>query len=56
MSASNSSGKRVVVWVQNFPDRPHLMLQWHDPETGKRKSKTAGRSFCSTAHDRAARR
>jgi integrase len=23
-------------------DRPHLMLQWHDPETGKRKSKSAG--------------
>jgi hypothetical protein len=42
MSASNSSGKRVVVWVQNFPDRPHLVLQWHDPETGQRKSKAAG--------------
>jgi integrase len=42
MSADNSSGKRVVVWVQLFPDRPHLMLQWHDPETGQRKSKTAG--------------
>jgi integrase len=23
-------------------DRPYLMLQWHDPETGKRKSKSAG--------------
>jgi integrase len=22
-------------------DRPHLMLQWHDPETGQRKSKSA---------------
>jgi integrase len=32
----------VVVWVQLFPDRPHLVLQWHDPETGKRKSQTAG--------------
>jgi integrase len=40
MSASNS--KRVTVWVQHFADRPHLMLQWHDPETGKRKSKSAG--------------
>src|SRR5262249_54689212 len=29
-------------WVQLFPDRPHLVLQWHDPETGKRKSQTAG--------------
>src|SRR5262249_40029146 len=34
--------KRVVVWVQDFKDRPHLMLQWHDPVTGQRKSKTAG--------------
>jgi integrase len=42
MSEGNSSGKRVVVWVQLFPDRPHLVLQWHDPETGQRKSKTAG--------------
>jgi integrase len=42
MAEGNSSGKRIVVWVQLFPDRPHLMLQWHDPDTGKRKSKTAG--------------
>src|SRR5262249_48022890 len=34
--------KRVVVWVQHFADRPHLMLQWHDPATGKRKSRSAG--------------
>jgi integrase len=33
--------KRVVVWVQHFADRPYLMLQWHDPQTGKRKSKSA---------------
>jgi hypothetical protein len=33
--------KRVIVWVQKFLDRPFLMLQWHDPETGKRKSKSA---------------
>src|SRR5262245_8950266 len=33
--------KRVVVWVQHFGDRPYLMLQWHDPATGKRKSKSA---------------
>jgi hypothetical protein len=23
-------------------DRPHLVLQWHDPDTGARKSKSAG--------------
>jgi integrase len=39
MSEGNS--RRVVVWVQHFGDRPFLMLQWHDPETGKRKSRSA---------------
>jgi integrase len=34
--------KRVTVWVQRFADRPHLMLQWIDPDTGKRKSQSAG--------------
>jgi integrase len=28
--------------VQHFGDRPHLMLQWHDPVTGQRRSKSAG--------------
>jgi integrase len=35
------SDKRVTVWVQRFKDRPHLVLQWIDPETGARKSKSA---------------
>src|SRR6185437_16144079 len=35
------SEKRIVVWCQHFADRPYLMLQWHDPVTGKRKSKSA---------------
>jgi integrase len=34
--------KRVTVWVQRFKDRPHPMLQWNDPDTGERKSRTAG--------------
>ena len=34
--------ERIKVWVQRFPDRRHLVLQWHDPETGKRKSLSAG--------------
>jgi integrase len=34
--------KRITVWVQHFKDRPTLMLQWIDPETGRRKSKSAG--------------
>jgi integrase len=35
------SEQRVKVWVQRFKDRPTLMLQWTDPETGKRKSQSA---------------
>src|SRR5262245_16767812 len=35
------SEKRIKVWVQQFKDRPNLMLQWIDPDTGKRKSKSA---------------
>ena len=34
--------ERVTVWVQRFKDRASLMLQWIDPDTGKRKSKSAG--------------
>src|SRR5262249_47042822 len=36
------SEKRVTVWVQRFKDRPALVLQWFDPNTGRRKSKSAG--------------
>jgi integrase len=36
------SEKRITVWVQRFKDRDTLMLQWTDPDTGKRKSKSAG--------------
>jgi hypothetical protein len=35
-------GRRVRVWVQRSRGRANLMLQWHDPDTGKRRSKTAG--------------
>ncbi len=34
--------ERVIVWVQNRGDRPHLSLEWNDPHTGRRKSKSAG--------------
>lgn len=33
--------KRVTVWVQSFKDRPTLMLQWIDPDTGRRRSESA---------------
>ncbi len=33
--------KPVTVWVQRFKDRRMLVLQWFDPDTGKRKSRSA---------------
>jgi integrase len=39
---SDGNSKRVTVWVQHYADRPYLLLQWVDPETGKRKSRSAG--------------
>ncbi len=36
------SEQNVTVWVQEFKDRPNLMLQWTCPETGRRKSRSAG--------------
>lgn len=33
---------RVVVWVQEFRGRKFLNLQWHDPHTGERKTRTTG--------------
>jgi integrase len=42
MSDSNSREKHITVWAQKFGDRPYDVLQWHDPVTGKRKSKSAG--------------
>jgi integrase len=35
------SEKRITVWVQQFKDRDNLVLQWMDPFTGQRKSKSA---------------
>jgi integrase len=36
------SEKHVTVWVQKFQDREFLMLQWYDPVTRSRKSRSAG--------------
>lgn len=33
--------ERIRVWVVKFADRENLMLQWIDPETGRRRSKSA---------------
>jgi integrase len=35
------SEKRVHVWVQRFKDRPTLQLQWLDPVTNRRKTRSA---------------
>lgn len=40
--AKRTKSDTYHVWVQRFRDRPALMLQWIDPETGKRKSKSTG--------------
>jgi integrase len=39
--ASRYAQPRITVWVQRFKDRPNLMLQWIDPVTGRRKSRSA---------------
>jgi integrase len=44
--------KRITVWVQQFKDRPTRMLQWIDPETGRRKSKSAGTADEKEADDK----
>ena len=43
--------ERVHVWVQRFKDRPTLMLQWIDPETGTRKSKSGKTSPTAQCKD-----
>jgi len=44
--------KRIKVWVQRFKDRTNLMLQWIDPHTNQRKSKSAETSDPSLAEMR----
>src|SRR5262245_16421774 len=46
------SDKRITVWVQRFKDRPHLVLQWFDPDTGRRKSQSAGTADPKVAEQR----
>jgi len=33
---------RINVWVVRYPDRPAFQLQWVDPLTGRRKTKSSG--------------
>lgn len=32
---------RIRVWVQSFKDRPNFMLQWIEPDSGKRRTESA---------------
>ena len=41
--------QRVRVWVQRFYDRPTLILQWVNPDTGQRRSKSARTTDCEMA-------
>ena len=41
--------QRVRVWVQRFYDRPTLILQWVNPDTGQRRSKSARTTDCEKA-------
>jgi integrase len=34
--------QRVTVWVQEFRGRKYLQLQWHDPHTGQRQTRSTG--------------
>ena len=44
--------KRVKVWVAHFADRPTLQLQWFDPATGRRKTRSS-RTRCPRAAEAA---
>jgi integrase len=45
-------GKRVRVWIQKFKDRENFVLQWVDPDTNKRKSKSADTADPDEAEDK----
>lgn len=42
----------INVWVNRYPDRPTFLLQWIDPTTGKRKTKSTGIRDTGKARDR----
>jgi integrase len=46
------SEKRVSVWIHHYADRAHLILMWVDPDTGRRKSKSAETADPKVAEDK----
>src|SRR5262245_58606126 len=51
MSNGSVPDRRIRVWVQAFPDRTTLQLQWHDPETGRRRTRSSGTADPALAED-----
>jgi integrase len=47
------SHAKITVWVQAFTDRDNLALQWVDPATGRRRTRTAGTSDRTAAEQKA---
>jgi integrase len=46
------SDRTITVWVNRYPDRSTFLLQWIDPATGKRKTKSSGVRDTGKARDR----
>jgi integrase len=46
------SENRITVWVQQRKDRSLLALEWIDPDTGRRRSKSAGTADPKKAEQR----
>ena len=44
--------RTITVWVNRYPDRATFLLQWIDPVTGKRKTKSSGVRDTGRARDR----
>jgi integrase len=44
--------RSITVWVNRFPDRTTFQLQWNDPVTGRRKTKSSGVVDTGRARDR----
>jgi hypothetical protein len=42
LKSSTSHATRITVYMLRPRDRPTYQLQWIDPDTGKRKSRSAG--------------
>ncbi len=49
-----SDERRIRVWVQSREGRAFLSLEWHDPATGRRKSRSAGTADEKEAEDKRA--